>query len=200
MLIRIAFCPLCELPDDPSALIDSLPFGEAERLRLAAIRHVAAKRQSLAALLALSRLCGDGELPILREGGGKPRFAFDGAPHFNLSHTASVAVAALCEDAAVGVDLELPRAFDAEARIAERFFTASERAEISRHGDFLALWTRKEARAKCLGVPLSSVLSSDLSLPVRTYRAGDLTLSLSAEREFTVEFLNDIFYFQEVTL
>ena len=202
MLIRLAFCSICELDDDLSVTIDSLPFGENEKTRLRSIKNETAKRESLAALLALRKLCGDAALTILRDGQGrgKPYFSEEGAPHFSLSHAGGVAVAAVCDVSEVGVDLETVRDSFDQAAVARRFFTASEQEEFSRNGDFFALWTRKEARAKCLGASLSAVLSEDISLPARTYRANGITLSLAAEREFEVEFLNHIFLNQEVLL
>ena len=151
------------------------------------------------AFVALRR-CGDAAWTVTRDGAGKPRFLEAGAPHFNLSHAGGLAVAALCEDAAVGVDLELPRDAAKEAAVAARYFTPSEQAIFAARGEFCALWTRKEACAKCLGVPLSSVLSREFSLAVRTYRVGDATLSLAAECDFEVEVLNNSYVIQEVLL
>lgn len=199
MRIRLAFCLTAELPTELSAVIDALPFGENEKTRLRSMRNEGAKRESLAALVALRRLCGDAFGEILRDGQGKPYFSEACAPQFSLSHTGGAAVAAICEEA-VGVDWEAPRALLDASSVANRFFTEAEQAELSRHGDFFALWTRKEARAKCCGVSLSSVLSTDLALPTRTYRGGGMTLSLAAEQDFEVEFLNDFYSMQEVIL
>ena len=74
MLIRLAFFSCCDLPDDLTAAIHALRFGEGERTRLSKIRNPAVKRESLAAFFALSSLCGDGAWTIARDGAGKPRF------------------------------------------------------------------------------------------------------------------------------
>lgn len=200
MRIRLAFYACASLSDDLSAELSSLRFGESEHERLCAIKNGAAKRESLAALLALDSLCDGGDLTILRDGHGKPRFSADGAPHFSLSHAGGLAVAALSDDAPVGVDLEMARDNIATSAVADRFFSEAEQLAFATHGDFFALWTKKEARAKCLGVPLSSVLSTPLSFPTRTYRSGDFTLSLAAERDFSVVFSPNDFHFQEVIL
>ena len=200
MRIRLAFCSCAELPEDLTAAISALRFGEGEVARLNSIRHPAAKRESLAALCALSLLCGDDAWTVVRDVDGKPRFLEQGAPHFNLSHAGGLAVAALCEEAAVGVDLEFPRDAAKEAAVAARYFTPSEQALFAARGDFAALWTRKEACAKCLGVPLSSVLSRDISLITRTYRVGEATLSLAADCAFEVEVFDDFYSIQEVIL
>ncbi|MBO5967732.1 MAG: 4'-phosphopantetheinyl transferase superfamily protein [Clostridia bacterium] len=200
MLIRLAFFSCSDLPEDLTAVISALPFGEAERARLVAIRNGNAKRESLSALLALRSLCALEDLTILRDENGKPRFSADGAPQFSLSHAGGLAVAAICEQASIGVDLELARNTMNPAAVAARFFTEAEQKEFSEQGDFFALWTKKEAKAKCLGVPLPSVLSSDLALSTRTYRCGEFTLSLAAEEAFSVEFLNDFSQIQEVLL
>ena len=148
----------------------------------------------------MQSFCGDAAWTIARDGAGKPHFLEQGAPHFSLSHAGGLAVAAVCEASAVGVDLEVARDAAKEAAVAARYFTPSEQTIFAEHGDFRALWTRKEARAKCLGTPLSSVLSRDLALPTRTYRVGNLTLSLAAEEDFEVDFWNDIPDIQEVIL
>ncbi len=200
MRIRLAFFSPKDLPDDLTNVISVLPFGDSERSRLLAIKHDTAKRESLSALLALRSLCDLDDLTILRDKNGKPHFSSLGAPHFSLSHTDGLAVAAISHDAPVGVDLESARDKMDTRAVADRFFTEAELREFSVHGDFLAIWTKKEARAKCLGAPLSSVLATDLALPARTYRFGDFTLSFAAEHEFSVVFSPNDFQFQEVNL
>lgn len=199
MLIRVTFCSIAELPNDLSAAIDALPFGEGEKVRLRGIKNKESLRHSLAALTALSKLCGTDVRTVVRDANGKPRFFGSDAPQFSLSHAGGVAVAAL-SDEPVGADLEAKRDSRKESAVAHRFFTDAERNDFLTHGDFSALWTKKEARAKCLGLPLASVLSKDLELFTRTYRTEHLTLSLAAEQDFEVEFFQTEFSFQEVNL
>ena len=98
------------------------------------------------------------------------------------------------------MDLEISRDAAKESAVAARYFTPSEQMLFEERGDFSALWTRKEACAKCLGVPLASVLSSEFSLVTRTYRVREATLSLAAEEDFEVEILNNSYSIQEVIL
>jgi 4'-phosphopantetheinyl transferase len=93
---------------------------------------------------------------------GKPALA---GPHgnlqFNLSHSASVAVLALCKDAAIGIDIEAIRLVEDWEAVAAAHFSRSEyhalQAEPTheRNAAFLRCWTRKEALLKAMGVGLS---------------------------------------------
>lgn len=90
---------------------------------------------------------------------GKPHLSHAGpAPHFNLSHSADLAAAAVCWECELGVDVEHIRPI--EPGVAERFFSASENAELAalQPADwlrgFFRCWTRKEAVVKALGVGL----------------------------------------------
>lgn len=92
---------------------------------------------------------------------GKPMLAEDAGLRFNLSHSQSVALIAVCDDAEVGVDVELLRPMpDAEA-LADTYFSAAERRALaalppeSRDRAFLCCWTRKEACLKATGMGLS---------------------------------------------
>jgi len=92
---------------------------------------------------------------------GKPMLAEGGGLRFNLSHSQSLALIAVCDDAEVGVDIELLRPMpDAEA-LADTYFSAVERRALaalppeSRDRAFLCCWTRKEACLKATGMGLS---------------------------------------------
>lgn len=75
---------------------------------------------------------------------GKP--FVPGSPlRFNLSHSGSLAVIALADDADVGVDVERP---GRAVRAVERTLSPAERASGD---DPLQLWCRKEAWAKATG-------------------------------------------------
>ncbi|NIP72954.1 MAG: 4'-phosphopantetheinyl transferase superfamily protein [Gammaproteobacteria bacterium] len=93
---------------------------------------------------------------------GKPVLAAPPASlHFNLSHSARRALLAVSRVCEVGVDLEsLQRRFD-PTRLAERFFTPPEVAELQglppaeRPAGFLRAWTRKEALVKAMGLGIT---------------------------------------------
>jgi len=199
MTIRLAFCSVDDLPKDLTDTLNALPLGEDDRARLRSLKNDKALRHSLAARLALLALCPEGDRTIVREEHGKPFFSADGMPHFSLSHADGLSVAAV-SDEPCGVDLETYRASLDTNALADRFFSEKDREALRSHGDFFALWTKKEAAAKCLGTPLSELLGKDITLPTRTYRHGNLTLSLAAEQNFSVEFQEPYFQFQEVLL
>ena len=75
---------------------------------------------------------------------------------FSLSHSDDLAVVAIADGLAVGVDVERRRPIDARA-LAQRYFTLAE-IEILEQSDelqcrdlFYRIWVRKEAAAKALG-------------------------------------------------
>ena len=104
---------------------------------------------------------------------GKPalaeRFARSGW-RFNLSHCEELALYAFSRGREVGIDVEAIGPVAEADAIAERFFAPQERLayKTSNPGDFLRIWTRKEALAKGLGdglgVPLERL---DASAPPR---------------------------------
>jgi 4'-phosphopantetheinyl transferase len=93
---------------------------------------------------------------------GKPRLATEpDRLSFNLSHSGELTLVAVSRGREVGVDVErakpgrdlvalAARAFGAEEATAVRAATGDERTRL-----FYELWTRQEARLKCLGVGLA---------------------------------------------
>jgi 4'-phosphopantetheinyl transferase len=105
---------------------------------------------------------------------GKPALAdafADAEVRFNVSHSHEMALFAVTSGREVGVDIEyLGREIRGE-EIAERFFSAHERANLRalpaemRHQAFFNCWTRKEAYIKAHGEGLSLPLDQfDVSL------------------------------------
>ena len=95
---------------------------------------------------------------------GKPRLPQFPDLHFNLSHSAGVALAVIDRAGPVGCDIERCLAANADAAVGERLFSLKERADLSglseaawQHGFFTA-WVRKEAYVKALGTGLSTPL------------------------------------------
>jgi 4'-phosphopantetheinyl transferase len=82
--------------------------------------------------------------------------------HFNIAHTAGLAVMAVCRHARVGVDVEKLRR--APLEVAERYFSAAEAAHLralppeAQTRRFLQVWTLKEAYLKAVGVGLAGGL------------------------------------------
>jgi 4'-phosphopantetheinyl transferase len=83
---------------------------------------------------------------------------------FNVAHSASWALIAICTDREVGIDIEEIRRDLDTGSLAERFFSPRERANLRELSDdlqlvaFFACWTRKEALLKATGTGLSSPL------------------------------------------
>jgi len=98
---------------------------------------------------------------------GKPFLA--NYPHleFNLSHSQDLAVCALTENSAVGIDLECeetmsPKLIDRIRRLSKRFLTREESQIIqgsdSEQTKFLQIWTLKEAYLKATGCGLGKLV------------------------------------------
>ena len=144
-------------------------FGEGERDRIKGISNPSGRALSLGGLIALSRAFDGFSMPerkgrIFRDRFGKPHFDA-GASHFSIAHAGRLSVAAISSFGAVGVDIErVDQARDIE-RIAERFFSASEREVLFAADDpvieFYRIWTAKEAMMKLGGEGMVSIMSSD---------------------------------------
>jgi 4'-phosphopantetheinyl transferase len=104
---------------------------------------------------------------------GKPALAVPGnSPlQFNVSHSADMALYAITEAGAIGVDIEQVRPVSDIRQMVERFFSPYEQAEWQRLPEaqqitgFFNGWTRKEAYIKARGLGLSLPLDQfDVSL------------------------------------
>ncbi len=98
---------------------------------------------------------------------GKPALAGDRSCAFNLSHSGELALFAFSASAAVGIDVELARHGRDEPALAARVFGAEQARLLQALGDaqreqeFLRLWARHEALAKCLGSGLGGGAAPD---------------------------------------
>jgi phosphopantetheinyl transferase len=102
---------------------------------------------------------------------GKPYL--EGAPFFNLSHTAHAVAVAVCEQE-VGVDIEEIKPH--HQALAARICTADELARLNRAHDqvleLCRLWSEKEAEGKRLGTGIASPRS------LSTHQVTSSTLSV----------------------
>ncbi|WP_177418061.1 4'-phosphopantetheinyl transferase family protein [endosymbiont of Lamellibrachia barhami] len=104
---------------------------------------------------------------------GKPELADQASDiHFNLAHSGHLAILAVSCDCPVGVDVERIRSRKYMLGISRRMFSREEYQRLASLPDgdqiaqFCLLWTRLEARQKCLGTGLfTPTLASDDSMP-----------------------------------
>ena len=166
---------LC-IEDSFSAVADfsvAMIFGEAESIRLEKIKNERRKRESLSGLIALKKALGKSDASdIVRDANGRPCFV-GGGIDFSISHSGRLAAACVADDALARVGIDLERMDEKKSefnrRIADRYFTESEREQIRLSSDaetFYRIWTAKEAVAKLDGRGLLEVISGreDISL------------------------------------
>jgi 4'-phosphopantetheinyl transferase len=163
---------------DPAALFENLSGTEQDRAqrfrfpvhRQRFIQAHAGLRNILARYLDLPAR----RLEFNHNAYGKPELTLeDGGDwlKFNLSHSHNLALVAVSVKRALGVDIEQIRTDLADEKIAQRFFSSREVADLQslpadqRSQAFFACWTRKEAFIKALGHGLSMPLDAfDVSL------------------------------------
>ena len=110
-------------------------------------------RSALAALVGAA----PAELHFGREDRGRPFLRHPQAPDFNLSDTVGGTLIGICAAGRIGVDLERIDRQLPVARLAARWFSAGEAAELAAlpaeaaRIAFLQLWTAKEASCKATG-------------------------------------------------
>lgn len=124
------------------------------------VRVDALLREVLAPLLGLS----PAQLVFGREARGRPFLRHPGAPDFNLSDTRGGTLVAACGSGRVGADLERIDRRPPVHRLAARYFTAGEQAQLQGLPEeqarlaFLHLWTAKEASCKATGTGIFGYL------------------------------------------
>ena len=143
-----------------------------EQSRATMMKHEGARstfhqaRTALRLILAAYTGLVPAALPIVIDARGKPTLDLAGAPFFNLSHTNTLALAAVSRAAPVGVDVETIRPAPRLDDLAARFFASGETAalralpEAQRLDAFYACWTRKEAFVKAEGSGIANALSA----------------------------------------
>lgn len=171
--VRITYCLTAQLDDRVvRAAVDELSLDE--RRRCERLAHARDRRDFAAAHALLRRslsACGDRaphEWTFTAAARGKPALPADAAERtrlsFNLAHTDGLVACCVARDADVGIDVEaIDRRVDPR-RLAARFFSRAEVAELERcpeplrHIRFIEIWTLKEAYVKALGEGLSHPL------------------------------------------
>ena len=152
---------------ETTAMLRLLP--EERRERLAQLRDPEKRREPLCAYLllclALREQYGWRSLPDMgRAPSGKPFFPEHPGVHFNLSHTRGAVLVGL-GDLPLGVDIERVR--PVSPRSMRRIAGAASEQE------FFDSWVRREARTKCSGNGISTMMRSEEPL-----RCGEFYHSL----------------------
>ena len=98
--------------------------------------------------------------------GGRPKLG-EGFPHFNVSHTADVALIAVCWSSPVGADIERHRVLSMTPERRQRIvaaaagFVSRERVDPDSDVDVLRAWVRLEAVAKARGSGIGVLLTEE---------------------------------------
>ncbi len=154
---------------DAASLLDPAEAERAARFRFERDRHrFIAGRGQLRAILGsclkadpagLQFGCGPQGKPVLAGAGSRANW------HFNLTHSADLALLALTRCGPVGIDVERIRPMTDAGRLVARFFSPRESAAFQalpaeqQPAAFFNLWTRKEAWLKATGRGLSQSLA-----------------------------------------
>lgn len=101
-------------------------------------------------------------------GDGKPALAVQGDPKifFNNTHSGELGLIAVTANREVGIDMERVREIDRALRVSKRFFTPEEHESLEALpadkviGEFLNIWTRREAGTKARGASVWRGLGS----------------------------------------
>jgi len=145
---------------DAYALLDSAELRRVQSRRIATDRDQLALGYSLHRMLLAKALGRDvSEVPIGRDAKGCPRLS-GCALSTSLSHSDHCVAVAIATEGPVGVDVELTERAPVVPEIAEQVCHPSDTAGITalpglvRNEALLALWVRKEAYLKAVGIGL----------------------------------------------
>lgn len=159
------WCAGLDAPGWPDA--SGLPADERARanrfLRTDARLHWVAARWALRTVLSRYLDQEPAGIELARGEHGKPCLAEEPERlEFNLSHSGSIALIAVCDSCAVGVDVEKIEMRGNLVELAERAMQPEDAAAVraesgaARVTAFHQLWARHEAILKCLGLGLSA--------------------------------------------
>jgi 4'-phosphopantetheinyl transferase len=126
-------------------------------------RRFVAARGLLPVLLARYLGAAPAAVAIRRDPGGKPRLDEPADLRFTVSHSDDLALYAVAWRREVGIDVERIQPALDWARLADRFFSAPERAALAAAGahaatTFTRIWVGKEAYLKATGMGLAGGL------------------------------------------
>jgi 4'-phosphopantetheinyl transferase len=149
---------LAAVGDGPSELLDDGERARAARMIRGGDRLLWTRaRGVLRALLGRYLQTDPAMLRFASGTHGKPALADHERLSFNLSHSGQIALYALTDTGAVGIDVEVARRSRDVLALAVRAFGAAQAERLAavepplREREFLRLWTRREAALKCRG-------------------------------------------------
>jgi 4'-phosphopantetheinyl transferase len=170
--------PLCALYSAPLTLLRGAHedlLDPVEHERRAGFRQPGDRERFVlaTALLRLAVAAWSGEPPArvevdrtcerCQEPHGRPRLPGTGL-HASISHASDYVAVAVCDIAAVGVDIEQTGRVAFEPLL-DLVCTASERRHVTGDADFCAFWTRKESVLKATGIGLSLPMTEVVVTP-----------------------------------
>lgn len=132
-------------------------------------KNIAARTESVTGFVLLDMLMGEAGISdcvLARNKNGRPYALCDKKIDFNISHTHSFVVCALCDspNKKVGIDIEeISQNKISSEKLIDRFFSENEKAYYQSATDkplaFAELWTKKEAYLKYKGVGIGESFS-----------------------------------------
>lgn len=139
---------------------------ESYRSRDAAERYVVT-RSLVRTVLGAHTGVAPRDLHVRLTSTGKPEAE---GVHFNVTHSGDIVLLAICDDRAVGVDVERRRDVARVDALVSRWLTPAERKELDAlrtrglelSDAFLRIWSLKEARLKALGVGIAGAGGAQL--------------------------------------
>ncbi len=152
-----------------AGLLSEDEIERANRLRSPASRRFVVARGTLRLILGRYLHCPPDAINFAYSDRGKPLL---GASHsqpqlqFNLSHSRDVAVYALISQGDIGVDVEYVRPVSSLLRLAHRYFSEQEQADLKALSGplqvqrFFDLWTQKEAYIKATGEGIQKIATA----------------------------------------
>jgi 4'-phosphopantetheinyl transferase len=157
---RVRLVPDEQAERDAWALLTADERASAQRYHRADDRAARVRTRALLRTVLASRLAIEPRaVEIVEQPDGKP--TTPGGPHFSVTHSRTLAAIAVSATSAVGIDIEPRRDFDWR-EVADRFLAPRERRAIEarppaeRGEAFFAIWVRKEAYLKGIGLGFRS--------------------------------------------
>jgi 4'-phosphopantetheinyl transferase len=172
--VEVWVADLSHVPDSLQRLLSKAERARAQRIANEDVRRCwLASRAVLRELLARDIGADAATIELQLGPHGKPRLAScsDQPVRFNVSHSGTLGLYALCANREVGVDVELAarrgKSKRDEVAIARKMLggTVASRlqglADEERKREFLRAWVAHEALVKCLGVGLGGMAAYD---------------------------------------